>query len=102
MVMSHATATVRGQPSLRKVLRRAEVMRLTGLSATTLWRLEREGAFPRRVQLGARSCGWFEDEVQGWLDTRERSPNATPSNGAAGEEIAPERPRWRRAGVAPG
>ena len=54
------------------ILRTNEVSRITGLSRTTLWRLERKGAFPRRIRLGANSVGWRDDEVQEWIDLRPR------------------------------
>ena len=49
------------------LLREAKVRELTGLSRTTRWRLERDGRFPQRVQLGPRCVGWVEGEVRAWL-----------------------------------
>lgn len=54
------------------ILRTPDVIRATGLSRTTLWRLERLGDFPPRVRLGANSIGWVESEVQAWIETRPR------------------------------
>jgi prophage regulatory protein len=54
------------------ILRTADVIRVTGLSRTTLWRLERQGDFPTRVRLGLNSVGWREDEIARWIDTRPR------------------------------
>jgi predicted DNA-binding transcriptional regulator AlpA len=54
------------------ILRTSDVTRLTGLSRTTLWRLERQGTFPRRIRLGLNSVGWREEEVQNWVETRPR------------------------------
>ena len=31
-----------------------------------IWRLERAGQFPHRVQLGPRSVAWYEDEIEAW------------------------------------
>jgi len=55
-----------------RIIRGSEVTRLTGLSATTLWRRERDGTFPRRVKIGSNSVGWVEEEVQAWIENRER------------------------------
>ncbi|MCZ6576511.1 MAG: helix-turn-helix transcriptional regulator [Acidiferrobacterales bacterium] len=55
-----------------KVLRTPQVIQLTGLSRTTLWRLERRGQFPARLRLSENSVGWREDEILQWLDTRPR------------------------------
>lgn len=54
------------------ILRTAAVIRLTGLSRTTLWRLERQGAFPSRVRLGVNSVGWREEEIARWINSRPR------------------------------
>ena len=55
----------------KRILRRADVVKKTGLSPVTLWRLEKAGLFPNRKQLGARAVGWVEDEVDGWIESRE-------------------------------
>ena len=62
------------------ILRTAAVIRLTGLSRTTLWRLEGQGEFPARVRLGANSVGWREEEIARWIDTRPRGRNTSPSD----------------------
>ena len=53
-----------------KIIRSQEIQDITGLSRTTLWRLERKGEFPSRVALGPGSVGWRLDEVQTWVKTR--------------------------------
>ena len=56
-----------------RILRTPEVVRLTGLSKTTLWRRVRSGDFPVPLKLGSlgtRSIGWREDDVERWLDSR--------------------------------
>jgi predicted DNA-binding transcriptional regulator AlpA len=58
------------------ILRTNEVIRLTGLSRTTLWRLERTAGFPARLRLGTNSIGWLEDEVRAWLESRPRGMTA--------------------------
>ena len=54
------------------ILRTAAVTRLTGLSRTTIWRLERQGEFPSRVRLGVNSVGWREEEIARWINSRPR------------------------------
>lgn len=54
------------------VIRLQEVCKLTALSRTTLWRLERTGQFPERIQLSRNAVGWNADEVRRWLATRPR------------------------------
>ncbi len=69
------STTVSAPPGRRqevpgRVLRQAEVCALTGLSRTTIWRLETRGDFPRRRKLGRQAVGWMEDEVRAWVDAR--------------------------------
>jgi prophage regulatory protein len=32
--------------------------------------------FPKPVQVGLRSVGWYSDEIQNWIDTRPRANSA--------------------------
>ncbi len=51
-------------------LRLPEVLKLTGLSRATLWRLERRGLFPLRVQLAENAVGWPEAALRAWVADR--------------------------------
>ena len=53
-----------------RIMRAKEVVKMTGLSRTTIWRMEKSGQFPSRVSLGVGSVGWRESEVVDWLSTR--------------------------------
>lgn len=53
-----------------RIIRAKEVHAMTGLSRTTLWRLENKEEFPRRVSLGANSVGWRLSEVENWMRER--------------------------------
>jgi predicted DNA-binding transcriptional regulator AlpA len=55
-----------------KIIRTKEVIEMTGLSRTTLWRLEKKGEFPKRLPLSAGSVGWRYSEVEKWIDTRSK------------------------------
>lgn len=35
-----------------------------------LWRMERQGSFPRRVRLSPAKIAWIESEVLDWLHAR--------------------------------
>lgn len=52
------------------ILRRPEVVHATGLSYTSIFRLMREGRFPRPVKLSAKASGWIAAEVSDWLKER--------------------------------
>lgn len=54
-----------------RILRASEVHDITGLSRTTIWRMENKGEFPRRVSLGGNLVGWRLSEVNHWLSTRQ-------------------------------
>ena len=49
------------------ILSADEVQRITRLSRTTVWRLEKEGRFPRRRQVSPKRVGWLREEVEQWL-----------------------------------
>ena len=58
--------------AVTRILREPEVRRLTGVSRITRWRWEREGQFPKRLQLSTNVVGWREDEVLAWINSRPR------------------------------
>jgi len=54
-----------------RIVRTKELLELTGLSRTTIWRMEKAGTFPNRVSLGEASIGWRYSEVSEWIEKRE-------------------------------
>jgi len=61
---------------VRRILRIRTVRERTGLSRSTIHTMEAAGEFPRRIELGARSVGWYEDEVAAWIESRQRKGDA--------------------------
>jgi len=53
-----------------RFMRKPEVRKVTGLSDTTIWRMERRGEFPRRRRLSQKAVGWLSDEVFSWMENR--------------------------------
>lgn len=53
----------------KRVLTSRAVGEITGLSRTTIWRMERAGKFPARRQIGPRRIGYIEGEVLAWADS---------------------------------
>lgn len=53
-----------------KIICVKEVQKLTNLSRTTIWRLERTGKFPNRVALTASRIGWRYNDIQEWIKNR--------------------------------
>jgi prophage regulatory protein len=50
-----------------KFLRFSSVRERTGLSRSTIWRLERQGVFPKHRRISANAVGWLEQEVNEWV-----------------------------------
>ncbi len=53
-----------------QILRLAGVKERTGLSRSTIYLNISLGLFPAPVQLGARSVGWLESEIDAWIASR--------------------------------
>jgi prophage regulatory protein len=53
-------------PPLR-LLRFTAVSERTGLSRSTIWRLERRGDFPRHRRISVNAVAWVEDELVAWI-----------------------------------
>jgi prophage regulatory protein len=53
-----------------KVLRLPTVIQRTGLSRSTIYRLEAEGKFPKHIKLTERAAGWLEHEVNAFIAAR--------------------------------
>ena len=58
---------------MERILRIPEVVEITGLSRTTIWRRVKSGDFPAPVRLGSlatRSIGWRESQIREWIESR--------------------------------
>ncbi|MDE0138702.1 MAG: AlpA family phage regulatory protein [bacterium] len=58
-------------PGSGRVVRLPEVLEITGLSRTTIWRRERDGSFPPPIRIGGertRAVGWREQDICDWID----------------------------------
>ena len=50
-----------------QIVRLPRVREITGLCRSTIYQLEADQKFPKRVQLGVRAVGWLENEIQDWV-----------------------------------
>lgn len=53
-----------------RLIRLKEVMQLTGLARSTIYKYLAEGLFPKPVSLGDRCVAWVEKEVHDWILVR--------------------------------
>lgn len=53
-----------------RVIGLKKLLNMIPLSRTTIWRLERSGLFPKRIQLTANRIGWDVEDVQRWIASR--------------------------------
>ena len=56
----------------RRIVRRDEVSKLTGLARATIYKKVADGSFPTPIRLGARSVGWRLSDIIAWLQAPER------------------------------
>jgi prophage regulatory protein len=55
-----------------QLLREPDVLQIIQISRSTLWRLVRQGTFPRPLKLSVGATAWKADEVEDWIETRKR------------------------------
>ena len=55
---------------IKRILRLPEVLSITGVSRSSIYKWMDEGNFPRPKQLGARAIGWDSTELSQWLENR--------------------------------
>ena len=48
-------------------MRLPEVVQLTGVSRSTIYRWMANGEFPKQVSLGANTVAWLENDVNDWI-----------------------------------
>jgi prophage regulatory protein len=54
----------------QRIIRKPELLATLGLSDATIWRWEKAGRFPKRLNLGGSVCGWLESEVTQWINQK--------------------------------
>ncbi|MEY8765732.1 MULTISPECIES: helix-turn-helix transcriptional regulator [Francisella] len=59
--------------SNRKIMRIGEVVEITGVSRSTIYRWVDKGQFPKYVKLSPTSTGWYSDKVYEWLESLDNS-----------------------------
>lgn len=67
-----------------RLLNKKQVSAALGLSRVQIWRLEKAGKFPRRVQLSPNRVAWFRSDILAFLNSRPRA--SIPSRPPARED----------------
>jgi prophage regulatory protein len=72
VVSAASSSSANPQPPIR-FLRFPAVLARTGLSRSTIWRLERRGEFPRHRRISRNAVAWIEAEVADWMRSKAAS-----------------------------
>lgn len=57
---------------MSRLIRLTEVVHITGLKKSAIYKRIKEGGFPVAVHLGSKHVAWKLEEVQGWIENRPR------------------------------
>ena len=63
-------ATMQDDQNINRIIRFPQLREITSLSRSTIWRMEANGDFPRRIRVGARGVGWRLSDINSWLTSR--------------------------------
>ena len=57
----------------QQFIRLGEVIQITSLSKTSIYRLISEGTFPKQIQIGKRAVGWVRSDINAWINQKLKS-----------------------------
>ncbi len=61
------------QHAADRALRLSEVCHRLGMSRTTLWRLMRDGKFPKPIPVSQRVFVWMESDIAAYIESQRRN-----------------------------
>ena len=67
-----------GKKLSRIIIRRDKLRHRVPYSDSQVWRLEKAGKFPQRIQLGPMAVGWYQHEIDDWINERVRGVGKAP------------------------
>ena len=72
-----------------RIVRKPELLERLGVSDNFIWRAEKEGKFPKRIQLGDCSVGWMASEIDAYFESKKaerdgQTPVRTPGQRRSG------------------
>ena len=65
-----------------RLIRRKEVQVKTGLGASSIYALMKQGKFPDPIHLSIRRVAWIESEIDSWIEERIATVNTSKLWGA--------------------
>jgi len=66
-----------------KILRIKDVISMTRIARSTLYKMIAANQFPKAISLGGRSVGWIEEEIDQWLQNKIAARNMRLAEQAA-------------------
>ncbi|MDD2337482.1 MAG: AlpA family phage regulatory protein [Geobacteraceae bacterium] len=54
-----------------RLIRRKELVKMVGYSASSIWRRCKDGSFPLAVRIGPSAVAWRLSEVEEWMNSRQ-------------------------------
>ena len=61
------------QDECDRIINKSQLTDLIAMSASHLYRLEKDGNFPQRIRIGKRRVGWSLNEVMRWMEDQKNS-----------------------------
>ena len=61
----------------QRLIRRKEVQTKTGLGASSIYAMMKQGKFPKAVNISERRVAWIESDVDAWIAERIASHKAS-------------------------
>lgn len=81
-----------------RIIRLPEVMSMTGLSRSSVYKQQALGSFPKSIPLtgqGGRAIGWYAYEVEAWIQEKLDARDAASNPGEAYGLLSRHQLRWQ-------
>ena len=65
------------QTENNRLIRRKEVQAKTGLGASSIYAMMKQGKFPKAINISERRVAWIESDIDSWIAERITSHNAS-------------------------
>lgn len=77
-----------------RIIRVKEVMAMTGLGRSSIYKLQGVGRFPHSIPLSDRAVGWYTYEVEAWMRGKLDARDALRDQRVATSLQLPQYQRW--------